>query len=231
MDAVEGRRFRFLLGGFLVLVVAGGLIDLILDHRADGLTLHAIYELMTLLAALGMAGIVWRGWWRTERSVAHLQTALAQRSHERDQWQHRARKALETFSAEVDEQFRAWSLTPAEREVAFLLLKGNSHKQIGQETGRSDRTVRQHAGTVYQKAGLASRAELAAFFMKELKMPEDASAVGRLEAGEPGPLTTPSASIPSDAPAGGAGSAREGDRPHAAAHNRAAGVQRKIARV
>lgn len=204
-----------------MLVVAGGLIDLILDHRADGLTLHAIYELMTLLAALGMAWIVWRGWWRTERSVAHLQTALAQRSHERDQWQHRARKALETFSAEVDEQFRAWSLTPAEREVAFLLLKGNSHKQIGQETGRSDRTVRQHAGTVYQKAGLASRAELAAFFMKELKMPEDASGVGRLEADDRAPAAMLAASARSDAPAGGADPVGESDQPHPAAHHRA----------
>lgn len=61
------------------------------------------------------------------------------------------------------EQFRAWRLTPAEREVALLLLKGRSHKEIAAATGRSERTVRQHAIAAYQKAGLGGRAELAAF--------------------------------------------------------------------
>jgi len=65
-----------------------------------------------------------------------------------------------------------WGLTPAEREVALLLLKGQSHKQIAYTTGRSERTVRQHAVAVYQKSGLSGRAELAAFFLEDLLLPE-----------------------------------------------------------
>jgi DNA-binding NarL/FixJ family response regulator len=71
----------------------------------------------------------------------------------------------------VDEQFGAWHLTPAEREVAMLLLKGHGHKQIAAATGRSERTVRQHAVAVYQKSGLQGRAELAAFFLEDLTVP------------------------------------------------------------
>lgn len=191
MDVVDSGRFRIFLGSFLLFVVLGGVVDLVLDHRGDRLTLHIIYELITVVGALGMAWIVWSGWWRTERSVRHLQSALKARSDERDQWQDRAQRALEGFSAAVDEQFRAWELTPSEREVAFLLLKGNTHKQVAHATGRSDRTVRQHAGMVYQKAGLSSRAELAAFFMKEVRMPEglpgsagDDAGAGRSQEGE-----------------------------------------------
>lgn len=172
MEAVDSGRFRILLGVFLLFVVVGGFVDLVLDHRSDGLTVHTVYELTTIIAAFAMARVVWSGWWRTERSVRYLEDVVKLRSDERDEWQDRARRALDGFSNAVDEQFQAWGLTPAEREVAFLLLKGNTHKQVAQATGRSDRTVRQHAGTVYQKAGLSSRAELAAYFMKDMKMPD-----------------------------------------------------------
>ena len=64
-----------------------------------------------------------------------------------------------------------WGLTSTEREIALLMLKGKSHKAIAYETGRSERTVRQHAVAVYQKSGLAGRAELAAFFLEGLALP------------------------------------------------------------
>jgi DNA-binding NarL/FixJ family response regulator len=71
----------------------------------------------------------------------------------------------------MDAQFTAWGLTAAEREVAVLLLKGLGHKQIAGRTGRSERTVRQHAVAVYRKSGLGGRAELAAFFLDDLILP------------------------------------------------------------
>ena len=54
-----------------------------------------------------------------------------------------------------------------------MLLKGYGHKEIAALTGRSERTVRQHAGVVYDKAGLAGRAELAAYFLHDLMLPEE----------------------------------------------------------
>jgi DNA-binding NarL/FixJ family response regulator len=50
-------------------------------------------------------------------------------------------------------------------------LKGHGHKQIAALTGRGERTVRQHAVTVYQKSGLRGRAELAAFFLEGVLIP------------------------------------------------------------
>jgi DNA-binding NarL/FixJ family response regulator len=54
-----------------------------------------------------------------------------------------------------------------------MLLKGYEHKQIAGLTGRGERTVRQHAGAVYEKAGIGGRAELAAYFLNDLLLPED----------------------------------------------------------
>jgi DNA-binding NarL/FixJ family response regulator len=48
------------------------------------------------------------------------------------------------------------------------LLQGRSHKEIAATSGRSERTVRQHAAAAYEKAGLGGRAELAAFFLEGL---------------------------------------------------------------
>ena len=50
--------------------------------------------------------------------------------------------------------------------MALLLLKGQSHKQIAYNSGRSESTVRQHAAAVYEKSGLGGCAELAAFSSK-----------------------------------------------------------------
>ena len=65
----------------------------------------------------------------------------------------------------------AWGLTPTERDVAMLILKSERHKRIAGLTSRSERTVRQHAVTIYDKSGLRDRAELAAFFLQDLVVP------------------------------------------------------------
>ncbi len=59
----------------------------------------------------------------------------------------------------------------AEREVALLLLKGLSHKDIADVRRTSEKTVRQQSLAVYRKAGLSGRAELSAFFLEDLLLP------------------------------------------------------------
>ena len=122
--------------------------------------------------ALGSAVVLWRGWQRAERSLDDVKRALQRHRAERDAWRESAQKLLDGLGRALDDQFARWALTDAEREVALLLLKGYSHKAIARATGRSDKTVRQHAGAVYRKSGLGGRAELAAFFLEDLLLPD-----------------------------------------------------------
>ena len=62
-------------------------------------------------------------------------------------------------------------LTPAEREVGLLLLKGLSHKEAADVRNTSETTIRQQALAVYRKAGLRNRADLSAFFLEDLLLP------------------------------------------------------------
>lgn len=107
------------------------------------------------------------------RSASELRRSLESHKAERDAWRASAEQALHGLGQAINDQFDRWELTPAEREVALLLLKGYSHKAIGRRTDRSDQTVRQHAASVYGKASLAGRAELAAFFLEDLVLPVD----------------------------------------------------------
>jgi DNA-binding NarL/FixJ family response regulator len=149
-------------------------VDLALDAPESWRSLHVVYEITLIVAALAMVAWLWRGRWQAEASATALRRTLGERQAERDAWRSRAHRALEGLGKAVEQQFEAWHLTPAEREVALLLLKGHGHKQIAAATGRSERTVRQHAVSVYQKSGLQGRAELAAFFLEDLTVPAPA---------------------------------------------------------
>jgi DNA-binding NarL/FixJ family response regulator len=48
------------------------------------------------------------------------------------------------------------------------MLKGLRHKRIADVRGTSERTVRQQAITIYKKAGLQGRGDLAAYFLDAL---------------------------------------------------------------
>ena len=177
-DDVARPMFPVLVPGILLLVAIGGAIDLALDRPQRWLSAHVIIEVALMITSLTFSIILWRGWRRTESHLARVEASLARSVAERDAWRKSAESALSTFSSAVDQQLTAWGLTPAEREVALLLLKGHGHKQIAARTGRGERTVRQHAVSVYEKSGLGGRAELSAFFLEGLIIPGAANTVG-----------------------------------------------------
>jgi DNA-binding NarL/FixJ family response regulator len=75
------------------------------------------------------------------------------------------------LSVKIENQFAHWQSTPAETEVGFLLLKGFSLKEIADMRNTKLKTVQQQSQSIYQKTSLASRSELAAFFLEDLLPP------------------------------------------------------------
>lgn len=172
MEGENQEHLRPILVVALVSIMVGGTIDLIMDQPESWLSFHVFFETLMIAGAMVMATTLWLGWSRSARSVEELRRSLEERREERDAWRTSAVHALEGMSRAIDQQFEAWGLTTAEREVALLLLKGHSHKAIAKHTGRSAQTVRQHAAVVYRKADLTGRAELAAFFLEDLMLPQ-----------------------------------------------------------
>jgi DNA-binding NarL/FixJ family response regulator len=101
------------------------------------------------------------------RVIRDLELARAQGQR----WRAEARTYLEGLGQAIETQFSRWNLTEAEREVALLILKGLSHKEIATVRSVSERTVREQARSVYSKSGLTGRAGLSAFFLEDLLAP------------------------------------------------------------
>ncbi len=79
-----------------------------------------------------------------------------------------SRAELADLGAAIERQFEDWSLTPAEADIAGLMLKGVPLRDIAELRHTSGSTIRQQAQAIYRKSGLAGRAELAAYFLESL---------------------------------------------------------------
>lgn len=88
-----------------------------------------------------------------------------------ERWRAESRSLLNGLGDAIDKQFSRWNLTDAEREVALLLLKGLSVKEISAVRATSERTIRAQSASLYSKAGLSGRAALSAFFLEDLLAP------------------------------------------------------------
>ncbi len=85
-----------------------------------------------------------------------------------EKWRSTALVHTNGLGSAIRQQFAAWRLTASECDVASLMLKGLSHKEIAQIRNSSAATVRQQAAAIYGKSGLTSRAELSAYFLEDL---------------------------------------------------------------
>lgn len=64
--------------------------------------------------------------------------------------------------------FETWGLSKSEEDVCFYLIKGLAIKEIAQLRNTSERTVRNQATIIYDKANVAGRHELAAVFLNSI---------------------------------------------------------------
>lgn len=184
-DDAELTSERKLFFGVLVGFVATALLagwDLVLDVQEGTSPVHAGVETAIVLVGLAGGAIVARRLLkivRDERSSRQQSLDLARRLQETEaeaaRWRAEARDLLNGLAAAFERQFERWALSPAEKEVALLLLKGLSHKEIASVRSITEATARQQARAVYKKSGLSGRNDLAAFFLEDLLLPSDAS--------------------------------------------------------
>nr|WP_136252143.1 LuxR C-terminal-related transcriptional regulator [Ningiella ruwaisensis] len=71
------------------------------------------------------------------------------------------------FAGVIKAQFDEWQLTSGEQQVALLLLKGLSLKEVSIVRNTKEATVRQQASSIYAKSNLEGRHEFAAWFLED----------------------------------------------------------------
>lgn len=160
----------------LAAVAAGVLLFLALEviEEPDISTAALAMELLSIvpvvLTSVGLA-VLFRIASRQREEQLGLIHDLEIARVQGQRWRSEARTLLNGLGEAIDAQFSRWSLTEAEREVALLLLKGLSLKEIAAVRATTERTVRAQARSLYGKAGLTGRAALSAFFLEDLLAP------------------------------------------------------------
>lgn len=171
---------RIALAGLLGVISLLAGLDAAGDWAAGGSIGHVVLELAVAAgAAVGVVSLS-AGYVRARGDLDATRRTLERARGEAETWRRRNAEILRGLGAAIDRQLDDWRLTAAEKEVALLLLKGLSSKEIAGVRGTSERTVRQQALAAYAKSGLGGRAELAAFFLEDLLLPPEPPA-GRAE--------------------------------------------------
>jgi DNA-binding CsgD family transcriptional regulator len=146
--------------------------DISSDYR-DGVPWgHLLTEVLILI--LSLSGVVYFGYLYyqfAQTKIGFLTQDLALANQQAQQWREANRDLIAGLSVQIQKQFDAWQLTPAEAEVGLLMLKDFSHVEIAQLRNTSERTIRDQARAVYRKSGVAGRVELSAFFLEDLLLP------------------------------------------------------------
>lgn len=119
------------------------------------------FELVLVILAAAAALVFWRLRHQSMIAIEIAHRAQADNlalTHALEEMQSRAQFLVRRG---VAEDFDDWDLSEAEREVAWFMLRGLPFKQIAAVRRTSERTVRQQAQSIYRKAGLEGRSDLA----------------------------------------------------------------------
>lgn len=165
------QRERRVIASILILVAVLVSVDIYNDSRQGVVLWHIFFE--GLIGVLALAGVFYlmSG---TVKLRQQLQKEIADFSafkQEAEAWRADSRKYLDGLSLAIDQQLSRWKLTTAEKEVAFLLLKGLSLKEVAEVRKTTEKTARVQSMAVYAKAGISGRSELSAFFLEDLLPP------------------------------------------------------------
>lgn len=167
------NKDRGILLSTLLLIAAFIATDLVNDSQDGVAWWHLFAEGTAGLLALGGVFYLLKDMIRLKQDLSKARDRELRLKEEADQWRNQAKAYIDGLSAMIDTQLTNWSLTPAEREVAFLLLKGMSLKDVAAVRGTSEKTARVQSMSIYAKAGLTSRSELSAFFLEDLLPAQD----------------------------------------------------------
>lgn len=155
----------------IILTLVAGVVtfDLITDTKEGVIFWHVLIEGTAGLAAIFGLFYFAKGSFGLKQKLINENLLLKKEALE---WKTEAHKHIEGLSTSIDLQLTKWKLSAAEKEVALLLLKGLSLKEVAALRNTTEKTARVQSIAIYSKSGLAGRSEFAAFFLEDLLSPK-----------------------------------------------------------
>jgi DNA-binding CsgD family transcriptional regulator len=136
---------------FFAIDVAG---DMLFDGHFPGGNLHHLLEIFVVIVSAS--------------ALTYHVFEISKFFTKHEKISNQMRVASGEFADVLEELFATWQLTPAERDVAMLLVKGVGFKELADLRNAKEGTVKAQANAIYRKAGVSGRHELVALFLDEL---------------------------------------------------------------
>ncbi|MEE4175838.1 MAG: LuxR C-terminal-related transcriptional regulator [Xanthomonadales bacterium] len=156
-----------LIAALLAAIVVLKALDLRADMTENLPASHLAQEwALLVLSLIGFIYLVIEMRRRT-RALERLKQSLSFNQERVDSLGAELRAARAEHGKAVRREFQAWKLTESEQQVAMLMLKGLSLKEVAAIRDTREKTVRQQASNIYAKSGIDGRHALAAWFLED----------------------------------------------------------------
>jgi len=152
----------------LLLVISINTLDFIKDIHQGDEWLHIGLEILTVCLSLWGIFMIFKMIQQRNDEVSILNEKIEQAETDLELSHSKLKEIGREYSKFLHKQFDAWELTPSEKEVALLLLKGLSFKEIADMRDTKEKTVRQQASTIYRKSHVSGRHEFSAWFFEDM---------------------------------------------------------------
>lgn len=149
----------------IITLVAGDIID---DISHGSSILHATTEVLIIVLNIACFLYIWGQYFKTKKENLQIKLDLSKVENDLSEYKKETQHLLKGLSEKIDFQLEKWKLTKSEKEIALLLLKGLSTKEISSLRQTSESTIKQQCNSIYQKSNLSGRSELSAFFLEDL---------------------------------------------------------------
>ena len=153
---------------FLVFILGASILDLLTDLSYGVTTAHLIQEAIVATVSLIVVFFLLFSWYRQKHKIAALQYELENIHNTKISAPQYVQDSRVKLSAVITQQFIDWKLSGSEKEIAWLLLKGLSLREISVIRKTKEKTIRQQASSIYKKSGLAGRHVLSAWFIEDI---------------------------------------------------------------
>lgn len=152
------------------------LVLILIDLRADyiyGLPFsHMVIEIILFFGCLVgfsyFGDLAFEQYKAQDQKLVSLKRNLEDRDGQISSLNSKVKSYKDEFRAEIESCFLKWRLTKAEAEVAGLLLKGLSVKEIAEVRQSTEQTVRSQCSSLYRKSKLENRSQLSSYFLDDL---------------------------------------------------------------
>lgn len=162
------KNERYILSLIFIFISFLLAMDIYEDIEEGSSLSHVLKEGFVMV--LGMAGllVLWIKFIKSKKVNKEYLVNIDKLQRDLNHYKDETKSLSQGLGDKINQQLNEWNLTKSETEVALLLLKGLSLKEISDVRDTSEKTIKQHCSNLYQKSNLKGRQELSAFFLEDI---------------------------------------------------------------